>query len=89
MHNMVWYVCGQRVQSLRTAIGTTCQYSSTTWLQSVALAQSLCVHHQLIRSLLPTLPLPSSTRKIALYDLLIPSYAHFPQPLLLLQPNKI
>lgn len=89
MHNMVWYVCGQYVYNLRKGVGTTCQYSSTVCSQLVAVAQSLCAHHRLIRTLLHTIPLPHSTPKRSYPYLLQLSYTHFPHPLLLPQPNEI
>lgn len=89
MHNMFWYVCGQCVHNLRKVIGTTCQYPSTVSTQSVTMTQSLCVHHRLIRTFVPTVPLLHSTATKTQPSLLLSSYTHFPQYLLLPQPNEI
>lgn len=86
---MFWYVCGQYVHNLRKVIGTTCQHSSTIHTQSAPMTQCLCVHHRLIRTFLPTLPLLHSTAIKTSLSLLLSSYTHFPQYLLLPQPNEI
>lgn len=86
---MFWYVCGQYVHNLRKVIGTTCQYSSTVSTQSATITRSLCVHHRLIRTFLPTITLPHSTAIKTQSSLLLSSYTHFPQYLLLPQPNEI
>ena len=81
--------CGQYVYNLRTQRGTTCQCSSTDIHTPTAIRPTMWVNTQVIRSVMPILPLYESTPIFRKLSLLIHSYTHNPQPLLLPPQEKI
>ncbi len=81
--------CGKNVQKLWKQTGITCQYLSTVLVESTVRRKSAWVKPQVILTIVPFFPRDSSTSISAILHLLIPSYTHNPQPLLLTLRRKI
>ena len=82
-------LCGKSVQNTGKLGGKTCQYLSTVLLITRISPQVACVQDRVIRRLIPVSPLYSSTSKLSHLSLLIHSYTHNPQPLLLTLRKRI
>lgn len=75
--------CGEYVYNLWKQRGETCVSLSTTCVYIAQKVQTACAHPQLIRRFIPHSSRYESTGYQAILSLLIPSYTHNPQPLLL------
>lgn len=81
--------CGQNVYNVGTGSRTTCQCSSTVLTIPPIMPWGMWVNTQVIRSVIPTLPLFESTLLFRNIYLLVYSFTHNPQALLLPPQEKI
>lgn len=89
MHNMVSLLCEQPVQNLWIYHSKTCGDISTDDSTNIVCRIYTRVKVWVVRIILPMSSQYLPTHKKTLFDLLLPSYPHYPQDLLLTPPNEI
>lgn len=89
MHNMVSLLCANHVHNLWIYHGITCGDISTDTTNNIVCKMCTRVKAWFIRIILPMILPNLPTPKNHLFNLLSPSYPHYPQDLLLSPPNEI